>query len=166
METNMVKSPGQSDTQWPLCFPHLCVYPSLRACFCCLHCWPLNCAAAPSRRALIWFFFSWYSLRAIKVWHAVRHLWLSMAVQSESAAVGSTSNGRWLKCSWSMYSWGVFIASIDRRGVEALTLPPPPYFLCLSIYSTFSLVFLALYSMFDDSCSLPLYVSWLLFSPS
>lgn len=57
-----------------------------------------------------------------------------MAVQSESAAVGSTSNGRWLKCSWSMYSWGVFIASIDRRGVEALTLPPPPYFLCHSLF--------------------------------
>lgn len=66
----------------------------------------------------------WYSAKAIKVCHAVRHLWLSVAVQSKSAAEGLTSNGRWLKCSWSMYSWGVFIASIDYRGAEALTFPP------------------------------------------
>lgn len=97
---------------------------------------------------------AWYSAGALEVWHAACHLWLSVAVQSKSAALqmDNESNVPDLPI-----PEGVFIASIDDRGVEALR---PPHCLCFSIPS----LFLSFVLGTLDSCSPSHQTFWLLFS--
>lgn len=80
------------------------------------------------------------------------HLWLSMGVQSRSGALDQPSNGRWLKCSWSMYPTVVFIASIDHGGGDALN------FFSLSLCTVPLAQFLSCICFFMFSYPLPLFL--------
>lgn len=124
METSAMLSPGPI-RQCPFCFPHSCVHVCcIHLClldFCCLRCWPADCAEAPRHAGSLCDVFillppcaqSWYSVGALKIWHAACHLWLSVAVQSKSAALqmDDESNVPDLHV-----PEGVFIASIDDGG--------------------------------------------------